>query len=74
MSALDTYTGTINVASLFFGVLTRVLTAVATMWVSGYCLMSVNASAGAAVSQVSRSSTARIAGMRCLTLWISVIN
>src|ERR1700722_8150701 len=66
--------GAINSASLFFGVLTRLLTGVATMWVSGYCFMTVNASSGAAVSQVSRSSLARMAGMRCLALWISAMS
>jgi hypothetical protein len=63
-----TIAGAINSASLFFGVFTRLLTGVATMWVSGYCLNNLNASSGGAVSHPSRSSLARIAGMRCLTL------
>src|ERR1700685_2494756 len=66
--------GAINSVSLFLGVFTRLLTGVATMWVSGYCFITVNASSGVAVSQVSRSSLARMAGMRCLTLWISAMS
>jgi hypothetical protein len=60
--------GSISFASLFFGVFTRVLTGVATMWVSGYCLITVKASSEVPVSHVSRSSLARIAGIRRLTL------
>ena len=41
---------------------------VATIWVSGYCLITVKASSGVPVSHASRSSFARIAGIRCLTL------
>jgi hypothetical protein len=36
-------TGVINSASLFFGVFTRLLTGVATMWVSGYCFITAKA-------------------------------
>ena len=67
-SIAATIAGAINSASLFFGVLTRLLTGVATMWVSGYCLSNWNALSGVVVSHASRSSFVRIAGMRCLTL------
>ncbi len=67
-------TGSIKVASLFFCVFKRVLTGVATIWVSGYCFITLNASSWARVSHASRSSLVRIAGIRCLTLWISAIS
>ncbi len=66
--AQATMAGAINSASLFFGVFTRLLTGVATMWVSGYWLSNFNAPSGFAVSHASRSYLARIAGMRCFTL------
>ena len=52
-SVAQTLDGSINFASLFFGVFTRVLTGVATMWVSGYCLITLKASSEVPVSHVS---------------------
>jgi hypothetical protein len=44
---------------LFFGALTRFLTGVATMWVSGYVLITATASSAVPVSQDSPSSLTR---------------
>jgi hypothetical protein len=51
-----TAAGVISSASLFFRVLTRLLTGVATMWVSGYCRSSLNGSSGGGVSHASEVS------------------
>jgi hypothetical protein len=56
-----TMAGTISPASLFFGVLTRLLTDVAAMCVSGFGCGNLNASSDGAVSHASRSSWARMA-------------
>src|SRR5665213_1683613 len=65
------HTGSISRASLFLGALTRALTRHATIRTSGYEVNVSHASSGVPVSHAARSAFARMAGIRCLELWIS---